>query len=63
MRLADGVKGILFRKALGTEGAVVFAKTCELGLEGVVSKREDSLYRNWPSRNRQKTKNPNFVTT
>jgi hypothetical protein len=42
MRLVDGVSGILFSEAIAAEGAVVFAKTCELGLEGIVSKREGS---------------------
>jgi bifunctional non-homologous end joining protein LigD len=32
-------EGILFSEALTEEGAVVFAKACELGLEGIVSKR------------------------
>jgi len=41
----------------------VFAKACELGLEGVVSKPEGSLYRSEPSRNWLKTKNPDFVRT
>ena len=31
--------GILFSEALAAEGAVVFAKACQLGLEGIVSKR------------------------
>lgn len=38
MRLVVGVNGILF----SASGAVVFAKACELGLEGV-SKRAGSL--------------------
>ena len=42
MRLVVGVNGILFSAALAEEGAVVFAKACELGLEGV-SKRAGSL--------------------
>ena len=33
------IDGILFSEALGAEGAVVFTKACELGVEGVVSKR------------------------
>ena len=45
MRLVSGVDGILFSEALAAEGAVVFAKVCELGLEGVVSKRAGSFYR------------------
>ena len=38
-------RGVLFREALAAEGAVVFAKACELGLEGIVSKREGSFRR------------------
>jgi bifunctional non-homologous end joining protein LigD len=55
--------GILFSEALAEEGAVVFAKACELGLEGIVSKRAGSLYRSGRSRNWLKTKNPDFVRT
>jgi bifunctional non-homologous end joining protein LigD len=44
-RLVAGVGGILFSEALAAEGEVVFAKACELGLEGIVSKRAGSLYR------------------
>jgi ATP-dependent DNA ligase len=50
--------GIVFNEALAEEGAVVFAKACELGLEGIVSKRAGSLYRSGPSRNWLKCKNP-----
>jgi bifunctional non-homologous end joining protein LigD len=46
-----GAGGILFSEALAAEGAVVFAKACELGLEGIVSKREGSFYRSGKSRN------------
>jgi ATP-dependent DNA ligase len=39
----------------------VFEKACEMGLEGIVSKRAArSLYRSAPSRNWLKTKNPDF---
>jgi bifunctional non-homologous end joining protein LigD len=55
--------GILFSEALAEEGAVVFAKACELGLEGIVSKREGSFYRSGKSRNWLKTKNPGFART
>jgi ATP-dependent DNA ligase len=51
LRLVVGVSGILFSETLAAEGAVVFAKACELDLEGVVSKREEPLLRgksrNW----------------
>ena len=42
---------------------IVFAKACELGLEGIVSKRAGSFYKSGPSRNWLKTKNPDFVRT
>jgi bifunctional non-homologous end joining protein LigD len=62
-RLVDGANGILFSEAIAAEGAVVFAKACELGLEGVVSKRAGSFYRCGRSRNWLKTINPDFVRT
>jgi bifunctional non-homologous end joining protein LigD len=55
--------GVVFSDALEAEGALVFAEACELGLEGIVSKRAGSLYRNGSSRNWLKTKNPYFVRT
>ena len=63
MRLVAGVKGLVFSDALAAEGAVVFAKACELGLEGIVSKRAGSLYKSGKSRNWLKTINPDFVRT
>ena len=61
-RLVPNVRhGILFCEALAAEGAVVFKKACELGLEGIVSKRAGSFYRNGRSRNWLKAKNPDFV--
>jgi ATP-dependent DNA ligase len=41
----------MFSEPLGAEGAVMFAKACELGLEGVVSKREGSPCRSGRRRN------------
>jgi ATP-dependent DNA ligase len=38
-------------------------RTCEMGLERIVSKREGSFYRCGRSRNWLKTKNPDFVRT
>lgn len=63
LRPIIGVNGILFSETLAAEGAVVFTKACELGLEGIVSKWKGSFYRYGPSRNWLKTKNPNFVRT
>jgi bifunctional non-homologous end joining protein LigD len=45
------------------EGALVFAKACELGLEGILSKLAGRLYGCGRSPNWLKTKNPNFVRT
>ena len=63
MRLVVGVNGILFSEALAAEGAVVFDKACELGLESIVSKRAGSMYQSGPSRSWLKTKNPKFERT
>jgi ATP-dependent DNA ligase len=53
----------VFSDAPATEGAVVFDKTCELALEGVVSKRKGSFNKSGKSRNWLKTINPDFVRT
>jgi bifunctional non-homologous end joining protein LigD len=63
MRLVAGVDGILFSEAFAVKGAVVFAKACELDLEGIVSKRAGSFYRSGRSRNWLKSRNPNFIRT
>ena len=42
--LVAGVHRILFSDALVAEGALVFGRACELGLEGIVSKRAGSRY-------------------
>ena len=44
-RSCVGVDGILFSEALAEEDAFVFAKACELGLEGIVSKRSAASIR------------------
>jgi ATP-dependent DNA ligase len=43
--------------------SAVFAKACDMGLEGIVSKRSGSFYKSGPSRNWLKTKNPDFDRT
>ena len=35
---------IMFSEAIEAEGALVFRKACEMGLEGIVSKRLGSSY-------------------
>jgi ATP-dependent Clp protease ATP-binding subunit ClpA len=45
LSIAEGVRGLTADEALAAESAVVFAKACELGLEGLVSKRQGGLYK------------------
>jgi hypothetical protein len=45
-----GVNGIRFSEALVAEGEVLFAKACELDLEGIESKRAGAFYRSGTSR-------------
>ena len=61
--LIAGVDNILFSDALVADGALVFAKACELGLEGIVSKRAGSRYLSGNSRQWVKSKNPDFERT
>ena len=61
--LVAGVDGVLFSEVLLAEGALVFAKACEMGLEGIVSKRAGSRYRSGTSRSWLKSKNPEFERT
>jgi bifunctional non-homologous end joining protein LigD len=62
-RLVARAESILFSEAFKAEGALVFAKACELGLEGIVSKRTGSRYRSGNGRQWLKCKNPAFVRT
>jgi bifunctional non-homologous end joining protein LigD len=50
--------GIQFVKHVEGHGAEMFEAVCELGLEGIVSKRLNAPYRSGPSRNWIKVKNP-----
>ena len=51
---------ILFSEAIAAEGALVFAKACEMGCEGIVSKRVGSMYWSGRCRNWTKARNPAF---
>jgi bifunctional non-homologous end joining protein LigD len=57
--LAKARPGIRFNEHIEGEGPTVFAHACELGLEGIVSKRKDSPYRSDRSSDWLKMKNPN----
>jgi bifunctional non-homologous end joining protein LigD len=59
--LVAGVDCVLFSDALVAQGALVFAKACDMGLEGIVSKRAGSRYRSGTSRQWLKSKNPAFL--
>jgi bifunctional non-homologous end joining protein LigD len=59
--LVAGVDCVLFSDALMAQGALVFAKACDMGLEGIVSKRAGSRYRSGTSRQWLKSKNPAFL--
>ena len=58
--LVAGIDGILFSEAIEAEGAIVFQKAVEMGLEGIVSKRLGSVYWSGRMRNWVKIKNPAF---
>jgi bifunctional non-homologous end joining protein LigD len=49
-RMVASVDDAVFSEAIEAEGAIVFAHACELGLDGIVSKRAGSLYRSGTSR-------------
>ena len=51
----------MFSKALEDEGALVLAKACELGVEGIVSKRLGAAYWSGTCRKWLEVKNPAFV--
>jgi bifunctional non-homologous end joining protein LigD len=50
--------GILFNEHIAEDGPVVFAHSCRLGAEGIVSKRVDGTYRSGPCRVWIKVRNP-----
>jgi bifunctional non-homologous end joining protein LigD len=58
--LARAAPGIRFNEHLDHEdGPLVFEPACKLGLEGIVSKRRDSVYSSGRSPHWIKSKNPN----
>ncbi|WP_158266652.1 hypothetical protein [Alsobacter soli] len=59
--LAAPVDGIALVDALDEQGPDLFRHACELGLEGLVCKRKDSLYRSGPSLAWLKAKCPDYV--
>jgi ATP-dependent DNA ligase len=55
--LAKAGPGIRFNEHIEGDGPTGFAHACKMGLEGIVSKRNDSLYRSGRSRDWFKMKN------
>jgi bifunctional non-homologous end joining protein LigD len=56
--LRDTEAGIRLNEHIAEDGATVFAHACQLGVEGIVSKRVDGTYRSGPSRVWIKVRNP-----
>ena len=56
--LAKARPGIRFNEHIEGDGPTVFAHACKMGLEGIVSKRKDSMYRSGRSPDWLKMKNP-----
>jgi ATP-dependent DNA ligase len=50
--------GLKFNEHIEGDGPTVFAHASKMGLEGIVSKRKDSLYRSGRSRDWLRMKNP-----
>jgi bifunctional non-homologous end joining protein LigD len=57
--LGSAVPGLRFNEHIEADGPTVFQHACELGLEGIVSKRKDSRYLSGRSLHWIKSKNPN----
>jgi bifunctional non-homologous end joining protein LigD len=57
MMVAKAGLGIRFNEHMEGDGETVFRQACKLGLEGIVSKRKDSLYRSGRSPDWLKMKN------
>ena len=55
---ATSWRAIEYGDHLKGDGPMIFEQVCQLGLEGMVSKRIDSTYRSGPSKSWLKSKNP-----
>ena len=55
--LAKAAPGFRFNEHIEGDGPTVFAHACKMGLEGIVSKRKDSVYRSGRSPDWLKMKN------
>ena len=56
--LRDTEAGILLNEHIAEDGATVFAHACQLGTEGIVSKKINGTYRSGPCRVWVKVRDP-----
>ena len=56
--VANARPGIRFNEHIEGDSPTIFAHACRMGLEGIVSKRKDSMYRSGRSPDWLKMKNP-----
>jgi bifunctional non-homologous end joining protein LigD len=56
--LRDTAAGILLNEHIAEDGATVFAHACQLGADGIVSKKVDGTYCSGPCRVWIKVRNP-----
>jgi bifunctional non-homologous end joining protein LigD len=56
--LRNTKSGILLNEHIAEDGPVVFAHACQLGAEGIVSKKVDGAYQSGPCRVWIKIRNP-----
>jgi bifunctional non-homologous end joining protein LigD len=59
--LRDTEAGILLNEHVAADGATVFAHACQLGAEGIVSKKIDSAHLSGPCRVWIKVRNPTSI--
>jgi bifunctional non-homologous end joining protein LigD len=59
--LRDTKAGILLNEHVAADGPTVFAHACQLGAEGIVSKKVDGTYRSGPCSVWIKVRNPASV--
>jgi bifunctional non-homologous end joining protein LigD len=60
--LHDAKVGILLNEHIAEDGPTVFAHACQLGAEGIVSKKVDGSYQSGPCRVWIKVRNPASIT-
>jgi bifunctional non-homologous end joining protein LigD len=57
-KILSRTQGMRFSEHLDGDGASIFKHACKMGLEGIVSKRRDFLYRSGRCKSWVKLKNP-----